>query len=71
MQKRQNKEFYLTPVQYERVVKIAKEFKKSTDEMIKELKFWLIGYGSIDKILNDLEDPSKAISAIYKLEASL
>ena len=71
MTKMQNKEFYLTPDQYERVVKIAKEFKKSTDEMIEELKFWFIGYSSIDKILNDLEDPTKAISAIYKLEATL
>lgn len=71
MQKRQNKEFYLTPDQYERVVKIAKEFKKSTDEMIDEIEYWFIGYSSIDKILNDLEDPHKAIYAIYKLESSI
>ena len=67
----QNKEFYLTTDQYERVAKIEKGFKKSTDEMIEELKFWFIGYSSIDKILNDLEDPTKAISAIYRLESSI
>lgn len=61
----------LTKDQYERLVKIAKEFKKSIDEMVDEIAYWLTGYNTIDEILNDLEDPHKAISAIYKIEASL
>ena len=57
----------LTSDQYERIVNIAKEFKKSTDEMVDEIAYWLTGYDTIDEILNDLEDSSKAISAIYRL----
>ena len=35
--------------------------------MVDEIAYWLTGYDTIDEILNDLEDSSKAISAIYRL----
>ena len=61
----------LTSDQYERIVNIAKGFKKSANEMVDEIAYWLTGYDTIDEILNDLENSSKAISAIYRLEATL
>lgn len=56
MQKRQNKEFYLTPDQYERVVKIAKEFKKSTDRFVEDIIGWFdCGCFTVDEIISDYE----------------
>lgn len=56
MQERQNKEFYLTPDQYERVVKIAKELKKSTDRFVEDIIGWFdCDCFTVDEIISDYE----------------
>lgn len=52
----QNKEFYLTPDQYERVVKIAKELKKSTDRFVEDIIGWFdCDCFTVDEIISDYE----------------
>lgn len=56
MTKMQNKEFYLTPDQYERVVKIAKELKKSTDRFVEDIIGWFdCDCFTVDEIISDYE----------------